>query len=123
MPIKEREQKGKAVLIDEDTAYGADRNGNGDAKVAQKRPVKRRKSESANVVLQTKRMKDLSRKKKGVRVEETTKMPSFDEPIREKFFVRFKMLSLRTQAKQHDDEGESSANAKAQLPQAQISLP
>ena len=43
------------------------------------------KSESANVVLQTKRMKDLSRKKKGVRVEETTTMASIDKPIRENY--------------------------------------
>ena len=54
---------------------------------AQKRRVKRLKSEPANVVLRTKRMKDPRRKKKGVGVEETTKMTSIDKPIREKMIV------------------------------------
>ena len=67
----------EAVVINEDTVHAAEGNGNGDVKAAQKRPVKRRKSESANVVPQTKRMKDPNRKTKGVRVEETTRMTSF----------------------------------------------
>ena len=33
------------------------------------------------------------------------------------------MLPHRTQAKQHDDEVDSSANANPRLPQAQFSLP
>ena len=57
MPIKERDQKGKAVVINEDTVHAADVNGNGDAKMAQKRREKRRKSESANTKPRTKRMK------------------------------------------------------------------
>ena len=87
MLIKEGEQKGKAVVINEDTVHTADGSGNGNAKVAQNRPVKRRKSESARVVPRTKQNKDLTRKQKGVRVEETTTMTSFDEPIREKLFM------------------------------------
>ena len=34
MPFKEREQKGEAVVIDEDTVHAADRHGNEDAKAA-----------------------------------------------------------------------------------------
>ena len=41
MPIKECEQEGKADVINENGVRGTDGNGNGDAKVAQKRPVKR----------------------------------------------------------------------------------
>ena len=70
-------------VINENGVHGTDGNGSGDAKVAQKRSVKRCNSESADVVSRTKRMKDPSRKKKGVRVEGTTKMTSFDDPIRE----------------------------------------
>ena len=47
-PIKKREQKGKAVVINEEIVHTADANGNGDAKIAQKRPLKRQKSESTN---------------------------------------------------------------------------
>ena len=63
-PIKKREQERKAVVINEDTVHCADGNGNGDAKVGQKRPVKRGKSESANGKPRTKRMKELSRRKR-----------------------------------------------------------
>ena len=87
LPIKEHEQKGRTVTINEDTVDAVDGNGHGDAKVAQKRPVERRKSESANIVPRTKRMKASGRKKKGERVGETTKMTGFDEPTREKMFV------------------------------------
>ena len=51
------------------------------------RTGEREARESANVVPRTKRMKASSRKKKEERVEETTKMTSFDEPMREKMFV------------------------------------
>ena len=74
------EQKGKAVLINEDTVHSADGNGTGDAKVARKRLVRRPKSESANAVLRTKRMKDPSRNKKGARVEETVPSGSLTSP-------------------------------------------
>ena len=87
MPIKECEQERKAVVINEGTVHIADGNRNGDAKVAQTRPVKRRKCESANVVPRTTRIKNPNRKKKGERVEETAKTTSFDEPTREKTFV------------------------------------
>lgn len=39
---QKREQEGKAVVINEDILHAADVNGNGDAKVAQRRPVTRR---------------------------------------------------------------------------------
>ena len=65
MPIKKREQKGNVVAIDEGIVHAADGNGNSDAKVAQKRPVKKRKSECANAKPRTKRMTEPSRKKKG----------------------------------------------------------
>ena len=87
MPSKEREQERKAVVMNGDTVHNADGYGSGDAKVAQTGPVKRRKRESASAALRTKRMKDPSREKKGVRVAETTKMTGFDEPTREKVFV------------------------------------
>ena len=77
MPTKKRKRNRKAVVTSEDTVHAADGHGNGDAKAAQKRPVKRRKSESANAIPRTKRMKDPNRKTKGVRVEETTRMTSF----------------------------------------------
>lgn len=73
-------------------------------------------------------MKEPSRQKKGVRLEETTKMPSIDEPIGEKMFAttdkngRFKMFPLRTQARQYDDEVDSFAKANPQLPRAQFPL-
>jgi hypothetical protein len=128
LPIKGRERKRKAVVINEDTVCSADGGSNGDAKAAQKGPVKRRKSESANAKPRTKRTKEPSRKKKGAGAEETTKVTNIDEPIREKMFVttdekgRLKMLPLRTRAKQHDDEVGSSANANPQPPQAQLLL-
>ena len=58
-------RRGKTAAINEDTVRAADGNGDGDAKVAQQRPVKRRKSDSANVIPRTQRMKDASREKKG----------------------------------------------------------
>ena len=64
--------------------YAIDGNGNGDAKVVPTGPLKRRKSESAKRKTCTKRTNEPSRKKKGVRVKETTKMPSIDEPIQGK---------------------------------------
>ena len=85
MPMKKREQKGKAIVINEGIVHAADGDGNGNAKVAQKRPVQRRKSECANAKPRTKLMKEPSRKKKGVRVEETTTMASIDKPIRENY--------------------------------------
>jgi len=97
--------------------------------VAQKRPVKRQKSESAGAKPRTKRAKEPSRKKKEVRVEETTKVTCIDEPIREKMFVtmdaqgNLKMFPLRTRAKQQDDAIGSSANANPQPPQPQLPLP
>ena len=59
------EQKGKAVVINEEIVHAADGSENGDAKVASERPLKRRKSESANAKLLSERMKEPSRKKKG----------------------------------------------------------
>ena len=129
MPTKKRERKRKAVVINEDTVYASDENGDGDAKTAQKRPVKRRKSESANAKPRTKRTKEPSRKRKGVGVEEMTNVASIDEPIREKMFVttdengKLKMLPLRARAKQQDDGLDSSANANPQPPQARFPLP
>ena len=73
-------------------------------------------------------MKEPSRKK-GAKVEGTTKVASVDGPIREKMFVttdetgRLKMLPLRTRAGQHDDEVDSSTNATPQSLQAQFPLP
>ena len=49
--IKKREQKGKALVINEEIVHTADVNGNGDTKIAQKRPLKRQKSESTNAEL------------------------------------------------------------------------
>ena len=89
---------------------------------------KSRKGGSANAKPRTVRMKEPSRQKKGVRLEETTKMPSIDEPIGEKMFAttdkngRFKMFPLRTQARQYDDEVDSFAKANPQLPRAQFPL-
>ena len=122
LPIKGRERKRKAVVINEDTVHGVDGDGNGDAKAAQKRPVKRRKSESADA-------KPRTRKKKGVRVGETTKVTSSDDPIRERMVVttdekgELKMIPLRTRAKQHDHQVGSSANANLQPSQAHLPLP
>ena len=62
MSIKNREQKREVVVINEVTVNAADGNGNGCAKVTQKRPLNRRKSESANAKPRTRRMKGLSRK-------------------------------------------------------------
>ena len=62
MSIKNREQKREAVVINEVTVNAADGNENGGAKVTQKRPLNRRKSESANAKPRTRRMKGLSRK-------------------------------------------------------------
>ena len=69
-----RERVGKAVLINEDAMHPADGNGSGDAKVAQESPVQRRKSEFASAEPRIERMKEPSRKKKGVRIEEATKV-------------------------------------------------
>ena len=80
-----RKQVGKAVLINEDAMHPADGNGSGDAKVAQESPVQRGKSEFASAKPRTERMKEPSRKKKGVRMEETRKMISIDEPIGENY--------------------------------------
>ena len=44
-----------AVVINEDTVDAVGEKGNGDAKVAQKRPVKRRKSGSTDVIPRTQR--------------------------------------------------------------------
>ena len=121
LPIKGRERKRKAVVINEDTVNGVDGDSHGDAKVAQKRPVKRRKSETADA-------KPRTRKKKGVRVGETTKVTSSDDPIRERMIVttdekgELKMIPLRTRAKQHDHQVDLSANANPQPPQAQLLL-
>ena len=65
MPTKKRERKRKAVVVNEDTVHVADEHGNGDEETAQKRPVKRRKSESANAKPRTKRTKEPSRKSGG----------------------------------------------------------
>lgn len=82
IPIKKREQKEKAVIINEDTAHAADRNGNGDAKVAQRgleigeignRPTPNRE-------LKTRVGK--RRGREGTRGEETTTMTSIDEGIK-----------------------------------------
>ena len=61
-------------------------------------------------------------------MEETTKVATIDEPIREEMFVttheieRLKMLPLRAQAIQHNHEVDPSANANLCLPQAQLPL-
>ena len=86
-PTKKRERKRKVVVTNEDTVHAVDENGNGDAKTAQNRPIKRRKGESANAKPRTTQTKEPSKKKKGVGVEETTKGDTNDEPIREKMFV------------------------------------
>ena len=74
--------------------------------MAQNKPVKRRKSESANVVPRSKWMKEPSRK----RVKETTKMTM----IREKCSRRLMRMGCLngTRAKQHDDEGNSFAKCQ-----------
>jgi len=124
MPIKKRQRKRKAVLIDEDSVHAVDGDGDGDAKGAWKRSGKERKVESADAKPHpTKRMKEPSRKQKGVRPEETT------EPIREKMFVttdengKLKMLPLRIRATQHDEEVGLSANANPRPSQAQAPPP
>ena len=50
MGAKKRERKRKNVGINEDVVH-ADENGNGDAKTAQRRSVRRRQSESADAKL------------------------------------------------------------------------
>ena len=84
MPIKEREKKGRAIVTNEDIVHAEDGNGNRDAKVAPKMSVKRGKSAIANAKPCTKWSKESSGEKKGVRVEDMTKMSSFDEPINRK---------------------------------------
>jgi len=79
LPLKGRERKRKAVVINDDPVHTVYRDRNGDAKVAQKRPVKSQKSESADAKPRTKRAKEPSRKKKEVRVEVTTKVTSRSE--------------------------------------------
>ena len=62
-------------------------------------------------------------------MEETTKMTGFDDPIREKMLVttdengRLKMLSLRSRARQHDDEADSSANTNLSRPKLNSQFP
>ena len=63
MGAKKRERKRKNVGINEDVVH-ADENGNGDAKTAQRRSVRRRQSESANAKLRNNRPKEPSREKK-----------------------------------------------------------
>ena len=72
-------RKRKAVVVNEDTAYGAD--GNGD--MGGKRSGKRHKSESAKS--RAKRTKEASGKMKGVKVEETAKEDRVEEPIKRKY--------------------------------------
>ena len=74
MPTKKCEQKRKAVVINEDTVHAAVNNGNGRPRIGQYR----RKSESANAKPRTKRVKEPGRKK-GARVEETTKVARIDK--------------------------------------------
>ena len=100
--------------MNEDTAHGAD--GNGD--MCGKRSGKRDKSESAKP--RAKRTKEASGNKKGAKVEETPKEVRVEEPIKTKIFVttdeqgRLKMLPVRARATQHDEESSSSANANLQ---------
>ena len=83
-PFSSYKKKRRAVVTDEDIVHAEDGNGNGDAKVVSGRPLKRRKSETAYARPCTKRTKELSSKKKGARVEGTTKTPSFDGSKKEK---------------------------------------
>ena len=71
VPIEKREQKGKAIVINDDTVHSADVNGNGDARVAYMGPVKRQKS-APNRSLNGR--KNRIGKGRGVRVEGTTKV-------------------------------------------------
>ena len=72
VPITKRDKKRKAVVINSDTVNDGGRNGNGDSTVAQKRALKRQKSELANAN-RTKRTKEPSLKS---RVEEMMKVAS-----------------------------------------------
>ena len=86
-----------------------DGNGNGDAKVAQKRSLNRRKSESANARPRTKQEKEPSRKEGGGGWE------------RRQRWLLSTCLKCSL-AKQHNNEVDSSANANPQAPQAQFPL-
>ena len=67
--------------------HAADENENGDAKTTQNKPVERRKSESGNAKPRATWTKELSGKRKGVGMEETTRGATIDKPIRETMFV------------------------------------
>ena len=79
LPLEGRERKRKAVVINNDPVHTVDGDRNGDAKMAQTRPVKKQRSEPADANPRTKRAKEPSRKKKEVRVEVTTKVTSRSE--------------------------------------------
>ena len=76
-----RQRKSKAVVVNEDTAHGAD----GNRGTGGKRSRKGHKGERANP--RAKRTKEPSGKKKGAKVEETAKEDRVEEPIKEKMFV------------------------------------
>ena len=109
MPIKRR-RKRKGVVVNEETAHGADGNGiwvgNGLGRDTDERS---------------------ERKKKGAKVEEMAKEDRAEEPVKEKMFVttdeqgRLKMLPVRARATRHDEEPGASANANLQLSEIQPS--
>ena len=121
--------RGKPSSWNEDIVYAADENGNGDAKTAQRRSVKRRQREPANAKLRNKRTKEPSRKRRGRECGRDEKSGQYRWADQRKMFVttdecgKLKMLPLRTCAKQHDDEVDSVANANPQPSQAQLFLP
>ena len=120
---KKRERKRKTV-VNEDIVNAADEDGNGDAKTAQRRSVKRPQRELANAKLRKKRTKQLSRKRSGESGRDEIS-GQYQQADKRKMFVngKLKMLPLRTWAKQHDDEVDSVANANPQPPQAQLPFP
>ena len=119
MPIKRRQRKRKAVVVNEDAAYGAD--GHGD--MGEKRAGKRHKGDPARP--RTKRTKEASGKRKGAKGEEMAREDRGEGPVKEKMFVttdeqgRLKMLPVRARPTQLDEEPGASANANVQLSETQ----
>ena len=111
------------MVVNEDTAYGAD--GNGD--MGGERSGKRHKGEPAKP--RAKQAEEGSGKKKGAKREETAKEDRVEESIKEKMFVttdeqgRLKMLPVQARATQHSKEPGASANANLRLFEIQPPLP
>ena len=68
-----------SLSINEDTVHAADENGNGDAKMVQNTPVKRRKSETANTKPRTKQLSPYS--PNSILWRRMTDLRSFPRPV------------------------------------------